>query len=111
MTDTAGYASTHCSSLYFLTTVAGTLSVQLFTLYVVCHLRQNSCGLGEDELHLGQAAALSECLQSTIHRALSCRCTTVQHMLWSNNPKFGNILAACFGMVAPSSGRTREVQN
>jgi len=33
------------------------------------------------------------------------------NMLWSNKPKFGNILAACFDMAAPSSGRTREVQN
>jgi len=86
-------------------------AVQLFTLYVVCQLCQNSCGLGEDELHLEQTAALPQCLHTSIHRALSCRCTTVQHMSRSNKPKFGNILAACFDMAAPSSGRTREVQN
>jgi hypothetical protein len=63
----------------FQINVAGTLSVQLFTLYVVCQLRQNSCSLGEDELRLEQAAALPECLQSSIRRALSCNCTKVQH--------------------------------
>ena len=60
---------------------------------------------------LEQAPALPECLQSSIHRAMSCRCTTVQLMLRSNNPKLDNILAACFDMAAHSSGRTREVQN
>jgi hypothetical protein len=112
-TDTAGYASTHCSSLYLLkwdvSNKHSRHTVQLFTLYVVCQLWQNSCGLGE-ELLSEQATVLPECLQSSIHRALSCRCTTLQHMLWSNNPTFGNILDACFDMAVPSSGRTREVK-